>query len=577
LNESTRAFTVVCAFEHNGYVKALPQRAWNSKRRLWDVKDTRLNAISISEWPQGAYAATPAAKARIDELLLPPSASDGRPYPESVAGRMRVQPYPYQRALLEQLHGMKTAAVFMDTGTGKTKIGVDLASAWRVTSRLRRVIVFSPLSIRNVWRRHVEQQAVGSHRVFAFGGDTTKYRKWLAECDDFDGVSWLLVGVETPSGASQKTITAIHAFFAETFAEECACFVDESTKIKSHKAKRTEAVIEIGALASRRLIFTGTPTSTGLIDLWAQYEFLSPDIIGSGGFYPFKLRYAVMGGYENKQIVGYRRISEFTQLVSPFTVQARKREVLTQLPPKTYEVREIELNPRQRAVYRDIKSKKGGMETSAGLVKNALEKALRLREAVGGHMVVKDAEGAVIGREPLFTMKADRTTDNPKLEELIAVLEESDEQTLIWCAFRSELALVADRLCRIYGDDAVGELHGDVDEHARQKLVDDFQAGRVRFIVGNTATGGLGLTLTAATLMVFYSNTDSYIDRQQAEDRFHRIGQLKPVTVVDLIALNTIDERIAEAHSNKLSLSEYIRARIASGEADPFDTMEQNQ
>jgi SNF2 family DNA or RNA helicase len=120
----------------------------------------------------------------------------------------------------------------------------------------------------------------------------------------------------------------------------------------------------------------------------------------------------------------------------------------------------------------------------------------------------------------------------------------------------------------VYGRAAVVEIHGDIDEKQRNINKDLFQSGKARFLVGNAATGGLGLDMTAGSIEVYYSNTFNYIDRQQSEDRAHRIGQTKQVTIIDLVARGTVDAVIIDALQQKQNLSEYVRRSIARADTD---------
>ena len=140
------------------------------------------------------------------------------------------------------------------------------------------------------------------------------------------------------------------------------------------------------------------------------------------------------------------------------------------------------------------------------------------------------------------------------------ILEETQGKVLIWAVYRHDIKAIEAALKAEYGEEAVVSYYGDTDNEARAEAVNGIQSGAVRFFVGNPRTGGYGITLTAATTVIYYSNTYQYEVRIQSEDRAHRIGQTKSVTYIDLYSPGTIDEKILKALSEKHSLAELITA-----------------
>jgi hypothetical protein len=297
------------------------------------------------------------------------------------------------------------------------------------------------------------------------------------------------------------------------------------------------------------------------MDVFMQFEYLDANIIGIGDFYSFRNRYAIMGGFEDRQVVGYQNMEELIEMLAPFVFQVRKSEVLTELPPKIYETREVQLNDEQKRLYKDIAKRDKTVSGDRGLtVTTVLERMLRLQEIAGGIITFE--------RNPDLhnTSKFDKervTGKNPKVEELLAIAEENEVSTIVWCRFIEEIHMVTEALRERYGDDQVVQIYGAIDEDTRWANVSDlFQSKKARFLVGNAATGGVGLNMTAAELVVYYSNSFSFTDREQSEDRAHRIGQTQSVTYIDLIAEGTVDAVVVEALRGKRDVSEFVRASI---------------
>ena len=234
----------------------------------------------------------------------------------------------------------------------------------------------------------------------------------------------------------------------------------------------------------------------------------------------------------------------------------RSRDAFPDAPDKTYVQREVELSPEQKRLYTQMKKElrvaTGDQELS---VKNALEKALRLQQIVGGHVAYLDEQ------EMAVTAAIDGP--NPKVAELLDMMEEIPGSVVIWCAFVPEILMVAAALRKAYGDEQVVELHGAIDEAERDRNVNVlFQSGTARFLVANASVGGMGLSMYKADTEVFFSNSFNYTDREQAEARAFAPGKPQGTLIVDLIATGTIDEHIHRALTAKKSMSEYIRDSI---------------
>ena len=196
------------------------------------------------------------------------------------------------------------------------------------------------------------------------------------------------------------------------------------------------------------------------------------------------------------------------------------------------------LDPRYAAMAQDMETVLGDKELTA---KNSLEVLLRLQQIAGGY----DHEGM-----PL--------PSNPKMKELMQVLEETQGKVIIWARYLAEVAGITTVLEKEWPGSTVS-MTGEVNPASRQLMVDEFQSSdTLRFFVANQQTAGKGLTITAATTSIYYSNTFSLEDRLQSEDRNHRIGQESTVTYIDLLSDLKVDGLVAAAIENKRSLAAYV-------------------
>jgi SNF2 family DNA or RNA helicase len=171
---------------------------------------------------------------------------------------------------------------------------------------------------------------------------------------------------------------------------------------------------------------------------------------------------------------------------------------------------------------------------------------MRLQQICLGHLT--DDEGVV------HELKSNR------LKELLEVIEELQGKAVIWATWTRDIRSIASALQDRYGVDAVARLHGETPDNERQGIVESFQdtSSKLRFLVGHPKTGGHGLTLTAASCCIYYSNSYDLELRVQSEDRVHRIGQLNKVTYVDLISPGTVDEKIVKALRDKINVADTI-------------------
>jgi SNF2 family DNA or RNA helicase len=341
--------------------------------------------------------------------------------------------------------------------------------------------------------------------------------------------------------------------YARTFLRVTNAFmaIDESTTIKTPTAKRTKGIIKVGRDARYRRIATGSPVTKSPLDLYSQCEFLGPDCLNASSYYAFQARYAIlverrMPTHTFKQIVGYRRLDELQEKLDAFAFRVTKEECLD-LPDKVYTRRDVELTDEQRKAYDQMKFMAlAQIDGELMSTNNALTQLMRLHQIVCGHGKFDD------GQE--FDLPSNRIT------ELMGCLSETNSKVIIWANYRKDIEKIKHAIQKEYGMTSVATYFGDTEAEERQNIVTRFQDpdDDLRFFVGNPRTGGYGLTLTAATVVIYYSNSFDLEVRLQSEDRAHRIGQTSKVTYIDLITPDTVDEHIVKALRNKINIASEV-------------------
>lgn len=461
------------------------------------------------------------------------------------------KPFDHQRKYLERFWKKPVAALFADMGTGKSFMVINNIAMLYDVGKINSALVIAP---KGVYRNWVDQELpkhMPEHILSRTALWTPSPRKAeRAELDSLwdvtEDLKILVMNVEALS-------TTKGFEYAKRFAMYTKCFmaIDESTTIKTPTAKRAKNVVKVGTHAQYRRIMTGSPVTRSPMDLYQQCDFLSNECLDSPSFYAFRARYAIlvekhMGSHSFKKIVGYRKLDELKEKLDRFSYRITKDECLD-LPPKVFIKREVQLTKEQLKAYEEMKTLAlamfdGGLTTTV----NALTQLMRLHQITCGHSKLDD------GTEISIPTK--------RTEELLSVIEETSGKVIIWANYRHDIESIKLELQKEYGMAAVGTYYGDTDDEERRRVVREFQdpESELRFFVGNPRTGGYGLTLTAASTVVYYSNSFDLEVRLQSEDRAHRIGQTKSVTYVDLMVPGTIDEKIVRALRDKIDIANEV-------------------
>ena len=461
------------------------------------------------------------------------------------------QPYEHQRKAFDESWAAEYYALFMEMGTGKSKVVIDTIGALFESGKIKAALIIAPKGVYDNWVRgelplHLPERI--DHQIFRWS--PTRTQRYEQELADFivsrePRLKVFVMNIEAFS--SQRGTDAATAFLYQN--PDNIMVVDESTTIKNRRAARTKNVIALQGRAKYRRILTGSPITQSPMDLFSQCSFLSEDALGYRSYYAFQGRYAmvqrrVMGHRSFQQIVGYRRLDELSCKLDRFSNRALKTECLD-LPVKVYTRREVELTPEQARLYAQMKKlalaqlDNGELATTASV----LTQIMRLQQICCGHLQPDDGE--------ILTLK------NNRLSGLLDVTEELQGKAIIWATYTYDVQQVASALRDRFGTEAVATYFGATPQEQRQEIVESFQDpdSPLRFFVGQPKTGGFGITLTAANTVIYYSNSYDLEIRLQSEDRAHRIGQTNKVTYVDLVAPGTIDEKILEALRNKIDLA----------------------
>jgi SNF2 family DNA or RNA helicase len=295
---------------------------------------------------------------------------------------------------------------------------------------------------------------------------------------------------------------------------------------------------------------TGSPVTKNPLDLFTQCYFLDPYLLGHESYYSFRMRYAIMktaniSGRQIQLVSGFKNLGELSDKLKPFSYRVLKEDCLD-LPDKIYMKRNITLTPEQLKLYDQMRKEAlatlNGKTTSTV---NALTQLMRLQQITCGHFTADDG--------------STQSIKNNRIGELMDVLEETEGKAIIWAHYQYDITSIIKEVVKVHGPGSIVDYYGLTPQDERQGNIKKFQSDpKCRFIVGTPATGGYGITLTAANTVIYYSNGYDLEKRLQSEDRAHRIGQQKSVTYVDILADETVDEKIVKSLRKKINIASEV-------------------
>ena len=465
--------------------------------------------------------------------------------------KFKTEPYAHQLHALGASHNKENYALFMEMGTGKSKVLVDNMAMLYDKGKINGALIIAPKGVYNNWFTQEIPIHLSSHikpKMVLWTASTSKAKdkEYQSLFETGYDLHILIMNVEALSTDKGR-------LFAGKFlrAHRALMAIDESTTIKTPTAKRTKAIVVLGKEAYYKRILTGSPVTKSPLDLFSQCNFLHEDLLECGSYYSFKNRYAVMkthnfGGRRVQLVHSYQRLDELADILKGFSYRVLKEDCLD-LPDKVYIKREVELSKEQKDAYSTMKSAalallKGKVATAP----HVLTQMMRLHQITCGHL--KNDDGT--------------TTDlkNGRIDELIDLLDEVEGKVIIWANYVHDIEGLVKAISKEYGDETVVQYYGATSSDDRAKAIKSFQEpkSKVKYFIGNPQTAGYGITLTEAGTVVYFSNGYDLEKRLQSEDRAHRIGQTKSVTYVDFIAPKTVDEKIVKALRSKMNIANTI-------------------
>ena len=464
--------------------------------------------------------------------------------------KFKMKPYAHQLKALEMSWNKSYFAYFMEMGTGKSKVLIDNMSMLYDQGKINGALIVAPKGVIGTWYDqeipnhlpdHIENKSV------LWQANITKKQKQNLDVLFETGVDLHILIMNVEAFSTKKGVD-----FAAKFlnSHKTLMAIDESTTIKNPEAKRTKNIVSLASEAKYRRILTGSPVTKSPLDLYKQCDFLNSELLGHSSYYTFRTRYAVMktanfGGRSVQIVSGYKNLNELAEKLKSFSFRILKDECLD-LPEKTFMKRIVKLSPEQEKVYKQMKHLAlANLEGKSMTTSTVLTQLMRLQQITCGHFKADD--GTV------------KYLKNNRIDELLNVLDEVEGKAVIWAHWQNDVESIITKIKKDYGNSSVVDYYGLTPPAERQTNIERFQNDdKCRFFVGTPQTGGYGITLTAASTMIYYSNGYDLEKRQQSEARIDRIGQKFPMTYIDLMVEDTVDTRIVKALRKKINIASKI-------------------
>ena len=474
-------------------------------------------------------------------------------------------PFDHQRQGFLLGRDRKTFAYLWEQGTGKSKVCIDTFAYLWEKDLIDAMLVIAPNGVHQNWiineiPVHLPDRINAQLHTYSAGMPQGK----LLELDKF----CLWKKAARPCGIVAFNVEGFVSPRAKEVYESllrnhrCLVVIDESNDIQNPGAVRTKYLIKASKAARYRRICNGTPITKGIENLYAQFYFLDPLILGHNSYTTFKAQYCIIKalperGPHQEMIVGYKHIQELALIVDGNGHRVLKKDCLD-LPDKVYKKHFFEMTNVQKVAYETVRhhaleelKEVFGQEHGLQLAQEiALTRLIRLQQIVCGWVPFGAGE-----------VPQQMAGGNPRLDALLTLLAKVDGKAIIWVTAPNSIAdisLITSSLTK-YKMGRYVEYHGGISDDLRQEAIRLIQTDpSVKWIIASKAAAR-GLTITAADQAFYYTNNFDLRIRLQSEDRNHRIGsEIHDKILYTDIYTDGIDKKIVKSLREKKSLADQI-------------------
>lgn len=514
-----KSVMVACTFDEKEMVKAVGGYTYLKKRNLWRFPLSSLVPIienlkiDYDQYTEHKYHELKKEDNKLKETIsIIDQIKRDQIDMEEMPGMKGL--FHHQKKAVTIASMFDSYALFMSTGTGKTVTAIRL-----LLYKMVPTMIVAPLSIlESVWVKEIAKW----QRVFSKNATLKVVNLWN-NLKEFNG-NYNIYVINFEQFKKLKNVEAKIKFL----------IIDESSKMKNNASGTSKSILEYRDKIKYRLILSGKPAPNNLLEFWSQMAFINGDLLGNN-YYAFRNKYFYSSGYGGYLYTPYAETKQ--KIMTQINKQAFfvKKEDCLDLPERTFNIRSIIMDSIQQKKYDEMK-KDNIMEfkSHTTLGANELAKIMKLRQITSGFTITTSG----------MPMKLSIT----KVTELINVLDEieEDRQIIIWVQFHFEIEMIKKALKENYAT-----LYGDMKQKEKEEAIVNFQKGKIRYLIAHPASGGMGLTFTNCSYMIWFSISYSLEQYAQACDRIYRIGQINKCTYIHLLAKDSIDEIIYKALQKK--------------------------
>lgn len=448
-------------------------------------------------------------------------------------GDCMLQDFKHQTKVVDRFKDNPIGAILLEMGLGKSRIIIKIAEHKYAKGEITAVLIVMPKSLLSNWAKiEIPKHSEIPYSIYMWKKNTPQFFR-LGKLQYFlinhDGIC--------TEGFNEvfKTFMSIHKKFM--------LVAEESTGFKSMKAKRTKRIISIARVSAARFIMTGAPIVQSPLDIFSQYEILGQSLLGHKNMASFRSYYAlekqmILGPRRFNKIVGYHHLPELTKKIQKYGEIMKKEDVLD-LPEMMFRTFPVDLTAEQAIAYEDLR------DTALAFIKeheitavNAISLVNKLLQLCSGQ--IKAPDGSYLDLE---TDRISVTKD---------LVEECSGLTVIWCAFvrsAQQIAKAFDKAVHVRAEDSA---------ETRFEKLEMFRRGDMNPLIMNPASGGVGITITECRNVIYYDRSWNYEHRIQSLARTHRIGQTGTVSVTDMFASKTIEEKVIAILKEKEKMANLV-------------------
>ncbi len=450
----------------------------------------------------------------------------------------KTNPYPHQREGIQFGLNNNYWILGDEQGLGKTKQIIDLACILKKQGKIKHCLIICGVnSLKLNWLNEVSIHS--NEKGYILGTRLLKNgKKQIGSLQDRiddlknipDDILFLITNIETFRDDNFKD-----ALKKDTLIDMAV--IDEAHKVKNPTSEQGRNILKLTDF-KYKIAMTGTLIMNNPLDAYTSLKWLG---IEKSNFSTFKNFYCNYGGFGNHQIIGYKNLSVLREMISKHMLRRTKEEVLD-LPPKIHQTEFVDMGIKQRKIYNDVKNCIMMQLDKILMNPNPLTELLRLRQATGA--------------TSLLSSTVNESAKLDRLEDLIEEIAAEGKKAIVFSNWEQMTILAKQRLLNYNPAYIAGGEIKDIDiDKEKRKFQEDPSC---KVIIGTTSKLGTGHTLTAASTVIFLDSPWNRANKEQAEDRAHRIGTQGTVNVITLVCKNTIDERIEEIINHKGEMADML-------------------